>query len=96
LFRVVLSKPWHNIRLHFIASILEKAKVFFSNRPKVWLNARVERAHEDLRRLLSLAKILHNFCGFTGTRYRRWWYRWFGLEELSYLGDGKVGAGRWL
>jgi hypothetical protein len=96
LFRVVLSEPWHNIGLHFITGILEKAEVFFFDRSKIWLNARVERAHEDLGRLLCFTEIFHNIGGFTGTRYRRWWHRRFGLEELSYLGNGKVGARWWL
>ena len=92
----MLPKPWDNIGIYFIARVFEKAEVFFSNWPKVWLNARVECTHEYLRRLLRLAKIFHDVCRFTGTRYRGWWYWWFRLEQLGYWGDGKVGARRWL
>ena len=87
----MLDKPWHDIGLDFINSILEKAKVFFFDRLKIRFNARVQHAHENLEWLLHLMKTLHNIGRFTGTRHMRWWHWAFRLEELSYWGTEKSG-----
>ena len=94
LFGIMLPKPWHKIGFYFVARVFEKAEVFLSNWPKVWLNARVKGTHEHLRWLLRFAKIFHDVCGFTGTWYRGLRYWWFRLEELGYWGDGKIRARR--